>query len=119
MKSVQYRFGEFRLVSATRQAWRNGEPIRLPRRVFDCIVYLLENRERAIGRDELVAAIWGRVDVADTQLSQLMRRVRRALGDDGHSQRSIETVQGFGYRWAMEAEAEPTPGGADAAGAQA
>lgn len=113
MKSVQYRFGEFRLISATRQVWRNGTPVRLPRRVFDCIVYLLENRDRAIGRDELVAALWGRVDVADTQLSQLMRRVRHALGDDGQSQQTIETVQGFGYRWAMSAEAEPAPAGDD------
>lgn len=117
MKSVQYRFGPFRLVSATRQIWRNDQPLELPRLVFDCVLYLLENRDRAIGRDELVAALWGRVDVADTQLSQLMRRVRHALGDDGQSQKAIRTVQGYGYRWAMPAKtmpmvpnAEPTDG---------
>lgn len=104
MKKAQYRFGGFRLASASREIWRDGQPVHLPRRVFDCILYLLENRERAIGRDELVAAVWGRVDVADTQLSQLMRRVRRALGDDGQSQQMIVTVQGYGYRWAMPTE---------------
>lgn len=106
MKKAQYRFGGFQLASASREIWQHGHPVHLPRRVFDCILYLLENRERAIGRDELVAAIWGRVDVADTQLSQLMRRVRRALGDDGQSQQVIVTVQGYGYRWAMPTELE-------------
>jgi DNA-binding winged helix-turn-helix (wHTH) protein len=107
MKGMQYRFGPFRLVSSTRQIWREGQPIELPRRVFDCLLYLLENRDRAVGRDELVAAVWGRVDVADTQLSQLVRRLRRLLGDDGQVQQTVRTVQGFGYRWALPVEAAP------------
>jgi DNA-binding winged helix-turn-helix (wHTH) protein/tetratricopeptide (TPR) repeat protein len=107
MKGMQYRFGPFRLVSSTRQIWREGQPIELPRRVFDCLLYLLENRDRAVGRDELVAAVWSRVDVADTQLSQLVRRLRRLLGDDGQVQQTVRTVQGFGYRWALAVEAAP------------
>jgi DNA-binding winged helix-turn-helix (wHTH) protein/tetratricopeptide (TPR) repeat protein len=107
MNHLEYRFGDHRLFSATREIWRNGQPVHAPRSVFDCILYLIENRDRAIGRDELVAAVWGRVDVADTQLSQLMRRVRRTLGDDGQSQRTVATVQGFGYRWAIPTDVEP------------
>jgi DNA-binding winged helix-turn-helix (wHTH) protein/tetratricopeptide (TPR) repeat protein len=107
MNHLEYRFGDHRLFSATRQIWRGQQPVHAPRSVFDCILYLIENRDRAIGRDELVAAVWGRVDVADTQLSQLMRRVRRTLGDDGQSQRTVATVQGFGYRWAIPTEVEP------------
>ncbi|HVT33369.1 MAG TPA: winged helix-turn-helix domain-containing protein [Rhodanobacteraceae bacterium] len=107
MNHLEYRFGDHRLFSATRQIWRRQQPVHAPRSVFDCILYLIENRDRAIGRDELVAAVWGRVDVADTQLSQLMRRVRRTLGDDGQSQRTVATVQGFGYRWAIATDVEP------------
>jgi DNA-binding winged helix-turn-helix (wHTH) protein/tetratricopeptide (TPR) repeat protein len=107
MNHLEYRFGDHRLFSATREIWRGQQPVHAPRSVFDCILYLIENRDRAIGRDELVAAVWGRVDVADTQLSQLMRRVRRTLGDDGQSQRTVATVQGFGYRWAIATEVEP------------
>lgn len=101
MQGPHYLFGPFRIAARTREAWRDGEPLSLPRRVFDCIVYLIEHRDRAVGRDELVSALWGRVDVADTQLSQLMRRVRHALDDDGQSQVAIRTVPGFGYHWIM------------------
>ncbi|HEU4665383.1 MAG TPA: winged helix-turn-helix domain-containing protein, partial [Dokdonella sp.] len=56
---------------------------------------------RAVGRDELGAALWGRVDVADVLVSQLIARARRAIGDDAQAQRAIRTVPGFGYRWVM------------------
>src|SRR3954469_16995719 len=79
-----YQFHEYRLDRSARELSRHGEPVTVPTRVFDCLVYLIENRERAIGRDELVAALWGRVDVSDAQLGQIVLRARRAVGDDGN-----------------------------------
>ena len=97
-----YQFGEYRLDRSARALSRNGEPVAVPTRVFDCLVYLIENRERAIGRDELVAALWGRVDVSDAQLGQIVLRARRAVGDDGNDQRCIRTMPKYGYRWMAE-----------------
>jgi DNA-binding winged helix-turn-helix (wHTH) protein/tetratricopeptide (TPR) repeat protein len=94
-----YQFGEFRLDAATRALCRAGEPVALPPKVFDCIVYLLEHRERAVGRDELIAAIWGKVDVADSVLGQTILLARRALDDTGREQHVIRTVVRFGYHW--------------------
>ncbi|MBN8728142.1 MAG: winged helix-turn-helix domain-containing protein [Xanthomonadales bacterium] len=122
MASVQYHFDSFHVLPSTRQVRRGGEAVELPRLVFDCALYLLEHRERAIGRDELVAAVWGRVDVADTQLSQLIRRLRQHLGDDAHQQKFVQTIPGFGYRWAAPVsasaadEAEPEPASAPVEG---
>lgn len=107
-----YIFGTWRLDTARRETLREGVPVALPRRVFDLVVYLLLQRSRAVGRDELVAAVWGRVDVADVQISQLIARTRRLLGDDAQNQSTIRTVSGFGYRWVMpvqEVPAEPLP----------
>jgi DNA-binding winged helix-turn-helix (wHTH) protein/tetratricopeptide (TPR) repeat protein len=94
-----YQFDEYRLDPSARELSRNGAPVAVPTRVFDCLVYLIENRERAIGRDELVAALWGRVDVSDAQLGQIVLRARRAVGDDGNDQRCIRTMPKYGYRW--------------------
>src|SRR3954447_10286771 len=46
-----YQFHEYRLDRSARELSRHGEPVAVPTRVFDCLVYLIENRERAIGRD--------------------------------------------------------------------
>ena len=104
IQPLTYQFGEFRLDRSARELSRNGEPVAVPTRVFDCLVYLIENRERAIGRDELVAALWGRVDVSDAQLGQIVLRARRAVGDDGNDQRCIRTMPKYGYRWMAETQ---------------
>lgn len=96
-----YRFGEYRIDPAARELRRGGRLLSLPRRVFDGLAYLVEHRERAVGHDELISALWGRVDVANAQLSQLIMQVRRAVGDDSQLQHSVRTIAGFGYRWVM------------------
>jgi DNA-binding winged helix-turn-helix (wHTH) protein/tetratricopeptide (TPR) repeat protein len=97
--SLSYRFGEFRLCVASRELLHCDHSVALSSRVFDCLLYLIEHRDRAVGRDELVAAVWGRVDVSDAQLGQIVLRVRRAVDDDGNEQRAIRTMPKFGYHW--------------------
>ena len=99
MPPITYLFDDFRLDRSARELRRGGAPVTVPTRVFDCLVYLIDNRDRAVGRDELVAALWGRVDVSDAQLGQIVLRARRAIGDDGNDQRYIRTMPKFGYRW--------------------
>jgi DNA-binding winged helix-turn-helix (wHTH) protein/tetratricopeptide (TPR) repeat protein len=93
------RFGPFQLLPQARELWRGDEAITLPPRAFDCLVYLVEHRERAVGRDELVAAVWGRTEVSDTLVAQTVLRIRRTLGDVSSSPGWIRTVPRFGYRW--------------------
>jgi DNA-binding winged helix-turn-helix (wHTH) protein/tetratricopeptide (TPR) repeat protein len=102
-------FGEFRFVRSARELWRGAKRVELPRRTFECLDYLIANRERAVGRDELVAAIFGRPDVSDAQLGQIVLRTRRAVGDDGNAQQAIRTIPGFGYRWVAEVRCEGEP----------
>jgi DNA-binding winged helix-turn-helix (wHTH) protein/tetratricopeptide (TPR) repeat protein len=103
-----YRFGEFLIDTATREVRRGGESHPLPAKAFDCIAYLIEHRARAIGRDELIAAVWGRSDVSDSVLSQTVLHARRALDDTGRVQQAIRTVVGFGYHWVAPVEAVDT-----------
>lgn len=101
---INYRFGTFVLRPAARELLQDGNGVALPSRVFDCLVYLIENRDRAVGRDELGAAVWGRADVSDAQLSQAMLRARRAIGDAGNDQAFIRTMPKFGYGWVADVE---------------
>ncbi|MFC3653627.1 transcriptional regulator [Dyella humi] len=102
--ATAYCFGEFRLNPLARELSRNGEPIDLAASAFDCLVYLIEHRERPVGKDELISAVWGRVDVSDNLLAQTIVRLRRALGDAGNEQRCIKTVARVGYRWMLETQ---------------
>jgi DNA-binding winged helix-turn-helix (wHTH) protein len=114
-----YRFGDFRLDPATRELHRGDAPVAVPPRAFDCIVYLVEHRERAVGRDELIAAVWGRTEIGDGMLGQTVLSARRALEDTGKEQHVIRTVFRFGYHWVApvevvearqdEADAMPAP----------
>lgn len=103
---IVFHFGVYRLSPATRELCRDGEPIAVPARVFDCITYLVEHRARAVGRDELGAAVWGKADVSEAQLTQTILRVRRLLGDDAGDQGVIRTVPRFGYHWTAAVQVE-------------
>ncbi|MBB5207780.1 winged helix-turn-helix domain-containing protein [Chiayiivirga flava] len=106
MPAPIHRFGRFRLDPARRALTEDGTPLTLATSTFDVIAYLIANADRAVGRDELGAAVWGRTDVSDTVLGQTVLKARRALGDDGRQQAAILTVPRFGYRWVAPLEVE-------------
>ena len=98
--SAVFAFDPFRLCPARRELTRSGQRLELSACAFDCLVYLVQHRERAVGRDELIAAVWGLSDISENLLAQTVVRIRRALGDENaNTQRSIRTVTKFGYHW--------------------
>jgi DNA-binding winged helix-turn-helix (wHTH) protein/tetratricopeptide (TPR) repeat protein len=107
---MTYRFDDFQLNLATRELRLGASVVPLPARAFECLAYLIEHRERAVGRDELTAAVWGRTEVSDALLNHTVVKIRRSLGDTGNQQRTIRTVPRFGYRWVGEIEAAPESG---------
>jgi DNA-binding winged helix-turn-helix (wHTH) protein/tetratricopeptide (TPR) repeat protein len=104
-----YWFGEFRLGRAARELRRGSVLVNVSPKVFDCIVYLIEHRDRAVGHDELIAAVWGNVNVAEVQLRHLVRKVRYIVDANATDQGSIRTIPRFGYRWVARVSDDPTP----------
>ncbi|WP_424681818.1 winged helix-turn-helix domain-containing protein [Frateuria sp. YIM B11624] len=84
---------------ASRRLLRDGQPVDLEAKVFDLIWLLVENRDRAVGKQEVIAALWGHRPITDAALSQLLYKARRALDDDGDRQAVIRTVYGRGLQW--------------------
>lgn len=68
-------------------------------KVFDLIVYLIENRQRLITRDELFEQVWSGREVSDTTLSNHIKSARKIFGDDGDQQQVIKTLRGRGYQF--------------------
>jgi len=99
MASAVFQFGDCSINIASRELLRAGERVNLSPIVFDCIAYLIQHRERAVGRDELVAAVWGRASVSDAVMGKTILTARRAIGDTAEEQRFLRTVPRFGYQW--------------------
>jgi DNA-binding winged helix-turn-helix (wHTH) protein/tetratricopeptide (TPR) repeat protein len=104
-----YSFDGYQLDPRSRRLTREGSEVGVEPRVFDVIVYLIEQRKRAVGRDELIAAAWGRIDSSDATLAQAILKARRLFGDDGSAQRVIRTVARFGYQWVAATDAIEAP----------
>ncbi|ANB18817.1 winged helix-turn-helix domain-containing protein [Dokdonella koreensis] len=99
MQTSVYRFGRFALDAKGRELREDGVLLAIPPKSFDCVAYLVEHRDRAVGRDELISAVWGVADVNDHTLGQTLLRARQALGDVEAERSMIRTVPRFGYRW--------------------
>lgn len=104
-----YRFSGFELDCGTRELRRNGKSVAMPARCFECLQHLIEQRERAVSRDELAQAVFGRHNVSDAQLGQVVLRARRVVGDDGRHQRLIRTVPRYGFHWVGETRESDAP----------
>jgi len=101
-----HRFGDCTIDIAARELRQGDVRVDLSPRAFDCIAYLLEHRDRAVGRDELVAAVWGRTALTDSLLGKTLVKARRAVGDNGEQQTVIRTVPRFGFHWVAEVQVE-------------
>src|SRR5210317_604823 len=101
-----YRFEEFTLNTAKREVHRGAEAVKIEPRTYELLIYLLENRDRAIGKDELQDKVWGTI-VSDSAMTRGVMKLRKSLGDT--SDAIIKTVPRFGYRFVAEVESLQEP----------
>ena len=97
-------FGAFRLDLRARKLLRDGTAVALPVRAIDVLAYLIARRDRIVGKDEIIAAVWRDVAVTDDSLIHAISLVRRTLGDDPTHASFIETVPRRGYRFVGSVE---------------
>ena len=75
----------------------DGQPIKLTRREFELLKYLVENRNRVLSRDRLLERVWGYDRLIETRSVDV--HVGRLRGKLGAAGKQIETVVGLGYRF--------------------
>jgi DNA-binding winged helix-turn-helix (wHTH) protein len=99
-----YRFGEFVMVPELYEVRTGDRPVAIAPKVFDFLLYLIENRDRVMTHADLRTAVWPGVAVTDASLTYAVMAARRALGDTGSTQTIIRNVRGRGYRFVAAVE---------------
>ena len=96
---MQFIFDNHRLDTERRELHRGSERIAVEPQVFDLLIYLLQNRDRVVSKDDLFASVWGGRVVSESTLTSRINAARKALGDSGEDQKLIRTVARKGVRF--------------------
>ena len=94
-----YRFGEFVLDPRRRTLSRADSPVFLTPKAFDVLIFLVQNPNRLVTKEELLRAVWGDTFVEEGNLTQYISHLRKALGDNSESTRLIVTIARKGYQF--------------------
>ena len=93
-----YEFGEFRLDPQKRTLWQGEEPVPLTPKAFDVLMVLIGSQGQLVAKDDLMKAVWPESFVEESNLTQTIFMLRKALGQT-RDQGYIVTVPGRGYRF--------------------
>ena len=108
-RNVQFLFSDHVLDIDRRELARGGEGIAIEPQVFDLLVYLVENRDRVVTKDDLIEKIWeGRI-VSESTLTSRINAARRAVGDSGKDQGLIRTIARKGFRFVGDVRCAEQP----------
>jgi DNA-binding winged helix-turn-helix (wHTH) protein len=97
-----YRFDQFALDSRKRTLSRADSPVSLTLKAFDVLLFLAQNPNRLVTKEELLQAVWGDTLVEEGNLKQYISHLRKALGDNSGDTRLIVTIARKGYQFTAD-----------------
>ena len=92
-------FGDYVLDVGRRELRHGSGLVAVEPQVFDLLVYLVQNRDRVVSKDDLLEAVWGGRIVSESTLTSRINAARKAVGDSGEQQAVIRTVARKGIRF--------------------
>jgi TolB-like protein len=96
---VQFIFDNQKLDTGRRELRRDRDSISVEPQVFDLLVYLVQNHDRVVSKDDLIASVWSGRIVSESTLTSRINAARKAVGDSGKEQRLIRTIPRRGFRF--------------------
>jgi DNA-binding winged helix-turn-helix (wHTH) protein/tetratricopeptide (TPR) repeat protein len=97
-----YQFNHIKIDDQNYKLTVKDIKVQVEPQVFNIIIFLIQNKDKVVTRNELLEHVWqGRV-VSDTSINNSIKSARKALGDDGTSQRIIKTIHSRGYQFVAE-----------------
>ena len=96
---MQFHFSDHVLDVGLRELTRAGENVAVEPQVFDLLIYLVENRDRVVSKDDLIETIWDGRIVSESTLTSRINAARKAVGDSGKDQAVIRTIARKGFRF--------------------
>jgi TolB-like protein len=103
-------FGDCDIDVERRELRRAKAPVHVEPQVFDLLVYLVNNRDRVVSKDDLIASVWGGRIVSDSTLTSRINAVRNAVGDSGEHKKLIRTIARKGFRFVGAVHMQPGGG---------
>ncbi len=97
-----YRFGQFVLNPSKRTLSRADSPVSLTPKAFDVLLFLAQNPNRPVTKEELLQAVWGDMFVEEGNLAQYISHLRKALGDNSEDTPLIVTIARKGYQFTAD-----------------
>lgn len=89
--------GKLKIDVSSHIAEYDGNELDLTKKEFDLLVYLVQNRNKVISREQALDSVWGYDFIGNTNVVDVYVRYLRAKIDDVYGVKLIETVRGFGY----------------------
>jgi TolB-like protein len=96
---VQFFFNDHALDTDRRELYRGPEAVAVEPQVFDLLVFLVQNRDHVVSKDDLINGVWGGRIVSESTLTSRINAARRAVGDSGEDQKLIRTIPRKGLRF--------------------
>ena len=100
-------FGDFVLDTEQRLLSRGAKPVRLRHKALSLLECLVERRNGAVSKDDIMARLWPATFVTDASLTSLVKELRAALDDRADEPRFIRGVRGYGYAFCADVRTEP------------
>jgi TolB-like protein/Tfp pilus assembly protein PilF len=97
--NLRYIFENYAIDTDRRELYRGADAVSIGPQVFDLLDYLIRNRERVVGKSDLINAVWNGRIVSDAALTTGLNAARGAIGDSGEEQRLIKTLPRRGFRF--------------------
>ena len=97
-----YEFGIFTVDAQKRLLTRGSTVVPLTPKTFDTLLLLLNNRGRVVPKKDLMEALWPDSFVEESNLSQNIFMLRKALGETAQDHQFVVTLPGSGYRFAAD-----------------
>jgi len=92
-------FGDYEIDVERRELRRAETLVHVEPQVFDLLVYLVQNRDRVVSKEDLIASIWAGRIVSDSTLTSRINAARNAIGDSGEDKKLIRTIARKGFRF--------------------
>src|SRR5271170_4361878 len=102
-----YRFGEYELKVRTRTVSYRSAAVPFEPKTFEVLLYLVANAGRVVTKEELLKAVWPDSFVEESNLTQHVFRLRKALRPQEGDEPYIVTVPGQGYQFSAEVKSPP------------
>jgi DNA-binding winged helix-turn-helix (wHTH) protein len=101
-----FSFDDVKVELRTGEVFKAGAAVAPEPKVFKLLVFLIENTDRLVEKEEILDVLWKDVNVTENSLASAIAKLRRTLGDDSKNGKYIQTLHARGYRFVAKVKVE-------------